>query len=169
MANYKTLMPRPAPATSATTSPRVVASTDAVVRAALVLAAKRWARGSTLHAPESTADYLRLRYAALEREMFTVLYLDEQSAVIAVDEFFRSEFEGAAIAPRAVVRNALLHNAPAVILAHCAPASRLEPSTTDELVNILLREALAVVGIRVADQLIVSAGGLTSFAQLGLL
>jgi len=71
--------------------------------------------------------------------------------------------------PREVVKAALAHNAAAVILAHNHPSGDPSPSEADKRITNRLREALALVDIRVLDH-IVKGGGLTvSFAELGLL
>jgi DNA repair protein RadC len=88
---------------------------------------------------------------------------------MAMLELFRGTIDGAAVHPREVVREALAHNAAAVVLAHNHPSGVAEPSQADELITHRLREALALVEIRVLDHLIVSAGGCTSLAERGLL
>jgi DNA repair protein RadC len=76
---------------------------------------------------------------------------------------------GASVHPREVVKEALGHNAAAVILAHNHPSFVAEPSQADELVTRRLREALQLVDIRVLDHLIVAGGVTVSFAESGLL
>jgi DNA repair protein RadC len=54
--------------------------------------------------------------------------------------------------------------------AHNHPSSGIaEPSHADELITQRLREALALVDIRVVDHLIVAGGSTLSFAEKGLL
>jgi DNA repair protein RadC len=67
------------------------------------------------------------------------------------------------------VRSALQHNAAAVIFAHNHPSGVAEPSAADRTLTETLRKALAVVDVRVLDHLVVGAGGITSFAERGLL
>ncbi|MEO5573103.1 MAG: JAB domain-containing protein, partial [Gammaproteobacteria bacterium] len=71
--------------------------------------------------------------------------------------------------PREVVKRALSHNAAAVILAHNHPSGVAEPSTADELITRRLKDALALVDIRVLDHLIIGDGQAVSFAERGLL
>ena len=52
---------------------------------------------------------------------------------------------------------------------HNHPSGVAEPSTADELITQRLRDALQLVDIRVIDHLVVSSGGVTSFAERGLL
>jgi DNA repair protein RadC len=67
------------------------------------------------------------------------------------------------------VREALAHNAAALILAHNHPSGVAEPSRADELITSRLRDALALVDIRVLDHLIVAGPVTLSFAERGLL
>ncbi len=68
-----------------------------------------------------------------------------------------------------VVKLALARNAAAVILAHNHPSGVAEPSQADELITIRLREALALVDIRVLDHVVVGDGACVSFAERGLI
>jgi DNA repair protein RadC len=56
-----------------------------------------------------------------------------------------------------------------VILAHNHPSGVAEPSQSDELITRRLREALALVDIRVLDHVIVAGSDTLSFARRGLL
>ena len=67
------------------------------------------------------------------------------------------------------MKEALRYNAAAVILCHNHPSGVAEPSHADELITQRLREALALVDIRVLDHLIVAGGTTLSFAERGLL
>jgi DNA repair protein RadC len=67
------------------------------------------------------------------------------------------------------VKLALARNAAAVILAHNHPSGIAEPSQADELITGRLREALALVDIRVLDHIVVGDGACVSFAERGLL
>jgi DNA repair protein RadC len=109
------------------------------------------------------------RLANREFETFCLIYLDNRHRLIACEDLFRGTIDGASVHPREVVKEALKHNAAAVILAHNHPSGVAEPSHADELITRRLREALALVDIRVLDHLIVAVGATVSFAELGLL
>jgi len=82
---------------------------------------------------------------------------------------FRGTIDGASVYPREVVKEALRRNAAAVILAHNHPSGVAEPSQADELITARLRDALALVDIRVLDHLVVTGDAIVSFAERGLL
>jgi DNA repair protein RadC len=71
--------------------------------------------------------------------------------------------------PREVVKRALAVNAAAVIFAHNHPSGVAEPSRSDEMLTTSLRQALALVDVRVLDHLIVAGPATVSFAERGLL
>jgi len=102
-------------------------------------------------------------------EVFCCLYLDNRHRLIAFEELFRGTIDGAAVYPREVVRQAMLHNAAALIVAHNHPSGIAEPSHADALITQRLREALALVDIRLLDHLIVAGPATLSLAERGLL
>ena len=76
-----------------------------------------------------------------------------------------------ALAPQAsflVMGCALQLNAGAVILSHNHPSGVAEPSRADEMVTVRLKEALALVDVRVIDHMIIGGNTATSFAERGL-
>jgi len=122
-----------------------------------------------LDAPRHTADFLVAQLRDRPYEVFCCLYLDSRHRLIAFDELFRGTIDGASVHPREVVRQALAHNAAAVIFAHNHPSGVAEASQADELITRRLRDALALLDIRVLDHFIVGDGGCLSFAERGLI
>lgn len=147
----------------------VAVSDDEVIAAALRILSSRIVRSNALSCPRTTREYLAMRFAGLEHEVFTCLYVDNRNRVLACEELFRGTIDGASIHTREVVKRALAHNAAAVILAHNHPSGVAEPSQADELITRRLKQALALVDIRVLDHLVVGDGVVESFAERGLL
>jgi len=145
------------------------ATLDEIMTGARQALSHRIRKGTLMDSPKATADYLTARLATREHETFTVIYLDNRHRLIACDDLFRGTIDGASVHPREVVKEALRHNAAAVILAHNHPSGVAEPSQADELITRRLREALALVDIRVLDHLIVAGAETLSFAERGLL
>lgn len=121
------------------------------------------------NSPQVVKDYLQLQMGALPHEVFSVLFLDAQHRLVACDELFRGTLTQTSVYPREVVKQALMHNAAAVILAHNHPSGVLEPSRADELLTQTLKSSLGLVDIRVLDHLVVGRTGVVSFAERGLL
>lgn len=127
------------------------------------------ARRDALSAPGAVRDYLRLRLRDRPHEVFVVIYLDAQNRVIDCDELFRGTLTQTSVYPREVVKEALRRNAASVIFAHNHPSGVAEPSHADETLTSALRQALALVDVKVLDHFIVAGSQATSFAERGLL
>jgi DNA repair protein RadC len=127
-------------------------------------------RRDLLASPGAVRDWLRLKLANLPYEVFGVLWLDSQNRLVEYDELFRGTLTQTSVYPREVVKQALARNAAAVVLVHNHPSGIAEPSRADELLTRALREALALVDVKVVDHFVVA--GLAeplSFAERGLL
>ena len=117
--------------------------------------------------PNHTFDYFRLFYAdKQDREHFAVMLLDSQHRVLNCTVLFSGTIDGAAIYPREIVKAALHANAAAVILAHNHPSGLPEPSTADKRITERIKNALALLDIRLLDHIIVGCG-CYSFAESG--
>ncbi len=130
---------------------------------------KRLKRGKCLSSPDEVKTYLRMQIGHLEHEVFSCLFLDNQHAIIAVEEMFRGTIDGASVYPREVVKRALELNAAAVIFAHNHPSGVSEPSQADQRLTQRLKAALGTVDIRVLDHFVVGSADALSFAERGLL
>ena len=126
-------------------------------------------RGSALTSPEITRAYLSAQLRGYSYEVFACLFLDNQHRVIKLDELFRGTIDGASVYPREVVKQALYHNAAAVIFAHNHPSGITEPSPADKQITEKLKQALSLFDIRVLDHFIIGDGEPYSFAEHGYL
>ena len=129
----------------------------------------RYAEEVSISSPSAARDYCRLKLAALPHEVFAVMWLDAQNRLIAYEELFRGTLTQTSVYPREVIKAALRNNAAAAILAHNHPSGVAEPSRADEMLPRTLKDALALVDVRVLDHLVVSTTGVTSFAERGLI
>ena len=125
--------------------------------------------GIALTSPGAVRDYLRLALGARTHEVFVVLFLDAQHRVLSDAELFRGTLTQTSVYPREVVKAALAANAAAVILAHNHPSGVAQPSQADELLTRQLKEALALVEVKVLDHFIVAGSQTLSFAERGML
>lgn len=123
-----------------------------------------------LTSPHRVREYLSLSLAHAKHEIFAALFLDAQNRLIEHRDLFHGTLTQTSVYPREVVKEALRQNAAAVILAHNHPSGAAEPSRADELLTRTLRDALALVDVKVLDHIIVAGPGRTvSFAERGLL
>lgn len=124
----------------------------------------------TFASPGQVRDWLRLKLATRQNEVFMALWLDAQNRLLKAEELFAGTLTQTSVYPREIVKKALGHNAAAVILAHNHPSGVAEPSRADELLTKALKDALAMVDVKVLDHFIVAGNAPPlSFAERGLL
>jgi DNA repair protein RadC len=131
--------------------------------------AERLVRGESLSSTADTRQFLQAQLRDRQNEVFCVLFLDNRHRVLVFEELFQGTLNGTAVYPREVVKQALKYNAAAVILAHNHPSGVAEPSRADEQLTSRLKEALALVDIRLLDHLVIGDGEMVSFSERGLL
>jgi DNA repair protein RadC len=123
-----------------------------------------------MSSPTAVRDWLKLKLGGLGYEVFGALWLDSKNRLIAWEELFKGTLSQTSVYPREVVKRALAHNAAAVLLCHNHPSGVAEPSQADELLTQNLKQALALVDVRVLDHFIVAGSARPlSFAERGLL
>jgi len=144
-------------------------SEDEVVSYAMQILDRRLRAGVALTSPNAVRDYLTLLLSGREHEVFVTLFLDAQHRVISSEEMFRGTLTQTSVYPREVVKASLRANAAAVIFAHNHPSGVAQPSAADELLTRQLKEALALVDVRVLDHFIIAGRSALSFAERGLL
>src|ERR1017187_3540737 len=140
-----------------------------IVAQALAILAKRMKRGDLLSSPSAVRASLRLQLGGYEHEVFVFVWLDAQNGVIAAEEMFRGTLTQTSVYPREIVKSALAINAAGVVFAHNHPSGVAEPSRADELLTANLKQALALVDIKVLDHFIVAGASSLSFAERGLI
>lgn len=134
-------------------------------RAAEALAEK-YKREGTFTNPTNVKEYLKLKLGAHDREVFAMMFLDNQHQLISFEELFFGTIDAASIYPREVLKAALNHNAAAVVFAHNHPSGIAEPSQADRRITQRLVDALKLVDIRVLDHIVVGED-CVSFAEKG--
>ena len=93
--------------------------------------------------------------------------MDNRHRAIAFEELFRGTLDGAEVYPREVLKRCLAHNAAALIVGHNHPSGSSEPSAADRAVTLRLRDALALVEIRLLDHFVIGDGAPCSLAARG--
>lgn len=144
-------------------------SDERVLERAAKILEKKLLQKTSLSSPSAVRDYLRYKLAVRQYEVFMVIYLDTQNRLIACEEAFRGTLSQTSVYPREILKDALKHNAGAVILAHNHPSGVTEPSHADESLTQALKQTLALVDVKVLDHFIVAGAGILSFAERGLL
>jgi DNA repair protein RadC len=149
--------------------PAKYAEIAAVVELAKRALASKLREKPTLDSPTLTKDYARLWLGGRSTEGFGAIFLNTRMGLIASEISFSGTVDQASVYPRELARRALELNASAVVLAHNHPSGALVPSRADIEVTKTIREALALIEVRVVDHIIVSLNGAVALSEQGLL
>ena len=125
------------------------------------------ARGEALADPDAAGRYFAQRLRGFDHEVFAALYLDTRHRALGFEELFRGGIDGAEVHPRVLVQRALAHGAAAVMVGHNHPSGHPDPSAADRAVTARLKQALALVDVRLLDHFVVGDGAPTSMAARG--
>jgi len=126
-------------------------------------------RSNPLESPQATEQYLQSILRDNPHEVFACLFLDTRHRVIAFEELFHGTIDGATVYPRVVAEKALQHRAAALIVAHNHPSGISEPSLADQAITRRLKDALALLDIRLLDHFVIGEGAPVSMAARGLI
>lgn len=124
-------------------------------------------RGEAMTDPHAAGRYFALKLRSQSREVFAALFLDTRHRALAWEELFSGSVDSSEVHPREVVRRALAHNAAAVIVGHNHPSGNPEPSAADRAVTARLKQALALVEVRLLDHFVIADGPPVSLAARG--
>jgi DNA repair protein RadC len=141
----------------------------AVMELARRALAQRLTEAPVFNDPGRVKDYLSLQLGSRQQEVFVALFLDAQFRLLHTQEMFYGTLTQTSVYPREVVRQALAHNAGAVVFAHNHPSGVAEPSRADEYLTQTLRSALKLIDVQVLDHIVVGQGHVVSMAERGLM
>lgn len=144
------------------------ASDEGIIAAALAILEKR-VLTEKIERPEDAKRFFILKLAERQTEAFAVLFLNTRHKVIAYEELFHGDHQGSEVHPRVVAQRALAHNASAIMVAHNHPSGDPDPSAADRAVTARLKQALALIDVRMLDHIVVGGGSSVSFAERGYL
>ncbi len=117
--------------------------------------------------PNDCRDYLRLRFAGLQREEFIAIWLNSQNRMIGSETISVGTINQTAVYPREVAKSALLANARSVIFAHNHPGGSTEPSQADIDLTKTLKKSLSLIDVDLLDHFVVTEATATSLAERG--
>lgn len=127
----------------------------------------RYPTGTVFESPRASGEFFRAKLAGRERECFAVAFLNNQHQLLAYGELFNGTISAVEVHPREIAREALRINAAAVVLAHNHPSFSPEPSKADKTITVRIKDALALIGVRVLDHVVVAGNETTSMAERG--
>lgn len=125
----------------------------------------RWKRSESFHSTRDAVGYLTSLIGTQRSEVFCILALNSQNALIAAEEIQRGSVNRTAVFPRLVVEACLKHRATAVILSHNHPGGDPSPSAADRQLTRRLKRLLNDLDIQVHDHIIVTGLSYYSFAE----
>ncbi|MCL4125069.1 UNVERIFIED_CONTAM: hypothetical protein GTU68_000794 [Idotea baltica] len=125
--------------------------------------------GNAFTNTQATQLFLKQRLRSYAYEVFACLWLDTKNRMIAFEELFRGTIDSANVYPREVLKQALHHNAAAVIFAHNHPSGDPEASNADIVITQRLTKALKLIDIHVLDHIIIGDDNNVSLFQSGQL
>ncbi|MCU0574021.1 MAG: DNA repair protein RadC [Syntrophobacteraceae bacterium] len=125
----------------------------------------RWKRNESFNSTRDAVRFLSSLLGTQRAEVFCILALNSQNALIAAEEIQRGSVNRTAVFPRLVVEACLKHRATAVILAHNHPGGDPSPSSADRQLTRRLKRLLNDLDIQVHDHIIVAGLAYHSFAE----
>ncbi len=147
---------------------RFLVSEAEILATAEAIIEQRFLRQGCLQSAADSKAFLRSKLLLQAYEQFACLFLDNRNGIIAFEVLFQGTIDGCSVHPRHVLKRALDHNCAAVIFAHQHPSGEPEPSRADEQITHRLKEALALIDVRVLDHLVIGATDIVSLAELGM-
>lgn len=123
----------------------------------------------TITQSKDAAEILIPLMRDLGHEVFYVLYLSQSSSVIRCEHIGKGGLTSTVADIRIILKNALLNSASRLIVAHNHPSGNLKPSREDIAMTEKLKEAAALMDIKLLDHLVIGDNNYCSMADEGLL
>jgi DNA repair protein radc len=123
----------------------------------------------TIGSSEDAAAIITPLLQDLNHEAFCVVYLNHANRVLRHELVSTGGITGTVADIRIILKNALLHNANKLIVAHNHPSGNPQPSGADKELTRKMKEAAALMDIQLLDHLIIAGSGYTSLADEGLI
>ena len=124
---------------------------------------------TVLSSVERVGAYLLERFAGEKNEVVYQLCLDRKGRLLACKKLGEGGIASADLDVRRLVENAILTGASSVVLAHNHPSGVALPSRDDYAATDRAKTALSVVGVALADHIIVADGDFVSMSDSGYL
>lgn len=122
---------------------------------------------SLLNRPDLLERFVRAQIGMSVVEKFLVIALDSQLKVIHHQVIAEGTVNKTAVFPREVIKFAIEHNAPRLMVAHNHPSGHCSPSQADDALTQTLHEAASLMDIELVDHLIVSSSQSFSYRTQG--
>lgn len=142
---------------------------QAVMEMARRIQADALSQGRTITQAADAADFLIAELGHRPAEVFGALFLDTKHHILAFEELFHGTIDHTSVHPRELIRRVMHHNAARIILAHNHPSGDTTPSQADITLTKSLKNALAMLDVRLLDHLVIGKKSFCSLAEHGFL
>jgi DNA repair protein RadC len=119
--------------------------------------------------PQSVVKAISTSIKDKAKEHFKLILLNARNKILGISTISIGSLNASIVHPREVFKDAILHSAYSVVLAHNHPSGDTEPSEDDLTMTKRLIEAGKILGIEVIDHIIITKTGFFSFKEKGLL
>ncbi len=118
---------------------------------------------------DEALDYLTHALRELRHEVFHILFLNSQNAILHEERVSSGTTTHVVLYPRQVLETAFAHAATNMVLAHNHPGGSAQPSEQDVRMTRQLYFAARGVELTVREHIIISADGYYSFMREGVI
>ncbi len=125
--------------------------------------------GKKVEKPEDIFSTLKAKIGDKEKEYFVLICLNARNHILSIETISIGTLDSSLAHPREIFLPAIKDSAAAIILAHNHPSGDPAPSKNDKKLTQRLCEAGKILGIKVADHIIVTEENFLSFVKEGLL
>jgi DNA repair protein RadC len=119
--------------------------------------------------PEAVVKAIRASVQDKAKEHFKLILLNSRNRVIGISTISIGTLTTSLVHPREVFKEAIMHSAASVVLAHNHPSGDPDPSEDDLKITKKLVESGKILGIEVIDHIIIGKIAHYSFREKGLI
>ncbi|MBU1205652.1 MAG: DNA repair protein RadC [bacterium] len=119
--------------------------------------------------PEAVVKAIRTSIKDKAKEHFKLILLNPRNKIIGISTISIGTLNASLVHPREVFKDAIVHSAASVVLAHNHPSGDPEPSEDDLKITKKLVDSGKILGIEVIDHIIIGKNNFCSFKERGLI
>lgn len=152
------------------TIPGIGRAKASTLRAGFELHRRRMAYETRLTSFKSSsqmARFLRAAIGNLSREVFHVVFLNNNNEVLGQETLFSGGVSETLVDPKVVFKSAISHLAPRIVVSHNHPSGNHKPSDADDKITRRLVAGGRLLGVEVLDHIIIGARDHYSYADMG--
>lgn len=118
-----------------------------------------------IETPQAAVRVLAKEFADYDREVLSVVNLNVKGKPINASIVSMGILDGSLAHPREILKTSILSNAAQILLLHNHPSNELTPSRYDIAITDRMQKACELIGIPLADHIIIGRDNYFSFRQ----